>query len=112
MTKIRRYTSVTSVTTSVTTRAAGEGLLTLHIPSTRTCKGDKDHPPPLSDQGPPPAHSLRRSQSDPEPLVGGEVCLRLQIAMTQYPGYLTGNRGSCFPHPLSQNSSPSSPNAS
>ena len=45
MTKNRRYTGVTSVTTSVTTRAAGEGLLTLNIPSTRTCKGDKDHPP-------------------------------------------------------------------
>jgi len=43
--RYKRYKSGTDVTT----RAAGEGLLTLHIPSTRTCKGDK---------GPPPAHPL------------------------------------------------------
>lgn len=31
----------------------------------------------MSDKGPPPAHSLRRSRCDPEPLAGGEVaCVR------------------------------------
>ena len=39
MTKNRRYTGVTSVTTSVTPRAAGEGLLTLPLPLHENMQG-------------------------------------------------------------------------